>query len=116
VTTEAYAVCARRRERRDMHVAEALGRAAGGSCEQEAAAVWRRTTHEIEREDGRGMAKQPDPDELDVPKWAEPARDKRSTNGASPPGDSEARSCSNPRAALAPKLAHRGAGLWGGRE
>jgi hypothetical protein len=43
VATEAYAVCARRTERRDVHVAEAdseaLGGAAKGSYEQEAAAV-----------------------------------------------------------------------------
>ena len=31
VATEAYAVCARRTERRDVHVAEALGGAAEGS-------------------------------------------------------------------------------------
>jgi hypothetical protein len=40
VATEAYAVCTRQTERRDVHVAEALDGAAEGSYyEQEAAAV-----------------------------------------------------------------------------
>jgi hypothetical protein len=34
VVADAYAVCARRTERRDVHVAEALGGAAEGSYEQ----------------------------------------------------------------------------------
>jgi hypothetical protein len=44
-----YAVCARRTERRDVHVAEALGGAAEGGYEQEAAAV--EEDEEMERED-----------------------------------------------------------------
>jgi hypothetical protein len=47
-----------------VHVAEALGRAAEGSYEQEAAVV--EEDEEIEREDERGVAKRPDLDELDV--------------------------------------------------
>ena len=39
MATEAYAICARRTERRDVHVAEALGGAAECSYEQEAAVV-----------------------------------------------------------------------------
>ena len=49
MATEAYAVCARRTERRDVHVAEALGGAAEGSYEQEAAVV--EEDEEMERED-----------------------------------------------------------------
>ena len=67
MTTEAYAVCARRTERRDVHVAEALGGAAEGSYEQEAAEV--EEDKEMEREDERGVAKRPDLNELDVPEW-----------------------------------------------
>ena len=78
MTTEAYAVCARRTERRDVHVAEALGGAAEGSYEQEAAVV--EEDEEMEREDERGVggeaAKRPDLNELDVPEWAELALDK----------------------------------------
>jgi hypothetical protein len=48
VATEAYAVCARRTERWDVHVAEALGGAAEGSYEQEAAVV--EEDEEMERE------------------------------------------------------------------
>jgi hypothetical protein len=59
--TEAHAVCARRTERRDVHVAEALGGAADGSYEQEAAVV--EDDEEMEREDERGVAKRPDPNE-----------------------------------------------------
>jgi hypothetical protein len=55
VATEAYAVCARRTERRDVHVAEALGGAAEGSYEQEAAVV--EEDEEMEQEDERGVAK-----------------------------------------------------------
>jgi hypothetical protein len=73
VATEAYAVCARRTERRDIHVAEALGGAAKGSYEQEAAVV--EEDEEMEREDERGVAKRPDLNELDVPEWAELALD-----------------------------------------
>ena len=73
-TEEAYAVCARRTERRDVHVAEALGGAAEGSYEQEAAVV--EEDEEMEREDERGVAKRPDLNELDVPEWAELALDK----------------------------------------
>jgi hypothetical protein len=61
-------------ERRDVHVAEALGGAAEGSYEQEAAVV--EEDEEVEREDERGMAKRPDLNELDVPEWAELALDK----------------------------------------
>jgi hypothetical protein len=43
-----------------------LGEAAKGSYEQEAAAEWRRT-ESMEQEDGRGMAKRPYLNELDVP-------------------------------------------------
>jgi hypothetical protein len=39
VATEAYAVCARKTERRDVHVVEALGGAAEYSYGQEAAVV-----------------------------------------------------------------------------
>ena len=74
MATEAYAVCARRTERRDVHVAEALGGAAEGSYEQEAAVV--EEDEEMEREDERGVAKRPDLNELDVPEWAELASDK----------------------------------------
>ena len=74
MATEAYAVCARRTERRDVHVAEALGRPAEGSYEQEAAVV--EEDEEMEREDERGVAKRPDLNELDVPEWAELALDK----------------------------------------
>ena len=74
MSTEAYAVCARRTERRDVHVAEALGGAAEGSYEQEAAVV--EEDEEMEREDERGVAKRPDLNELDVPEWAELALDK----------------------------------------
>ena len=75
MATEAYAVCARRTERRDVHVAEALGGAAeGSSYEQEAAVV--EEDEEMEREDERGVAKRPDLNELDVPEWAELALDK----------------------------------------
>jgi hypothetical protein len=59
---------------RDVHVAEALGGAAEGSCEQEAAVV--EDDEEMEREDERGVAKRPDLNELDVPEWAELALDK----------------------------------------
>ena len=55
-------------------MAEALGAAAEGSYEQEAAAV--DEDEELEREDERGVAKQPDLNNLDVPEWAEPALDK----------------------------------------
>jgi hypothetical protein len=61
VATEAYAVCARRTERRDAHATE-------GSYEQEAAVV--EEGEEMEREDERGVAKRPDLNELDVPEWA----------------------------------------------
>jgi hypothetical protein len=54
-------------------VAEALGVAAEGSNEQEAAVV--EEDEEMEREDGRGVAKRPDLNELDVPEWAELALD-----------------------------------------
>ena len=74
MATDAYAVCARRTERRDVHVAEALGGAAEGSYEQEAAVV--EEDEEMEREDERGVAKRPDLNELDVPEWAELALDK----------------------------------------
>jgi hypothetical protein len=74
VATEAYAVCARRTERLDVHVAEALGAVAEGNYEQEAAAV--EENEETEREDERGVAKRPDLNELDVPEWAELALDK----------------------------------------
>ena len=74
MATEAYAVCARRTERRDVHVAEALGGAAEGSYEQEAAVV--EEDEEMEREDERGVAKRPDLNELDVPEWAELALDR----------------------------------------
>jgi hypothetical protein len=47
-----------------VHVAEALGGAAEGSYEQEAAAV--EEDEEMEREDERGVAKRPDLNELDV--------------------------------------------------
>ena len=73
MATEAYAVCARRTERRDVHVAEALVGAAEGSYEQEAAVV--EEDEEMEREDERGVAKRPDLNELDVPEWAELALD-----------------------------------------
>jgi hypothetical protein len=69
------AVCARRIERRDVHVAEALGGAAEGSYEQEAAVV-EEDDKEMEREDERGEAKRPDLNELDVPEWAELELDK----------------------------------------
>jgi hypothetical protein len=49
VDTEAYAVCARRTERWDVHVAEALGGAAECRCDQEAAAV--EEDEEMERGD-----------------------------------------------------------------
>ena len=74
MATEAYAVCARRTERRDAHVAEALSGSAEGSYEQEAAVV--EGDEEMEREDERGVAKRPDLNELDVPEWAELALDK----------------------------------------
>ena len=54
VATEGHAVCARRTERRDVHVAEALGGAAEGSYEQEAAVV--EEDEEVERADERGVA------------------------------------------------------------
>ena len=54
MATEAHAVCARRTERRDVHVAEALGGAAEGSYEQEAAVG--EEDEEMEREDERGVA------------------------------------------------------------
>jgi hypothetical protein len=57
-----YAVCARRTERRDVHVVEALGGAAEGSYEQKAAVV--EEDEEMEREDERGVAKRPDLNEL----------------------------------------------------
>jgi hypothetical protein len=53
---------------------EALGGAAEGSYEQEAAVV--EEDEEMEREDERGVAKRPDLNELDVPEWAELALDK----------------------------------------
>jgi hypothetical protein len=53
---------------------EALGGAAEGSYEQEAAIV--EEDEEMEREDERGVAKRPDLNELDVPEWAELALDK----------------------------------------
>jgi hypothetical protein len=74
-------------------VAEALGGAAEGSYEQEAAVV--EEDEEMEREDERGVAKRPDLNELDVPEWAELALDKVENGGsycsASPSrdGDSE---------------------------
>ena len=74
MATEAYTVCARRTERRDVHVAEALGGAAEGSYEQEAAVV--EEDEEMKREGERGVAKRPDLNELDVPEWAELALDK----------------------------------------
>ena len=74
MATEAYAVCARRTQRRGVHVAEAQGGAAEGSYEQEAAVV--EEDEEMEREDERGVAKRPDLNELDVPEWAELALDK----------------------------------------
>jgi hypothetical protein len=49
-------------------VVEALGGAAEGSSEWEAAVV---EEEEMEREDERGVAKRPDLNELDVPEWAE---------------------------------------------
>jgi hypothetical protein len=52
-----------------MHVVVALGGTAEGSYEQEAAAV--EEDEEMEREDKRGMVKQPDLNELDVPECAE---------------------------------------------
>jgi hypothetical protein len=48
---------------------EALGGAAEGSYEQEAAVV--EVDEEMEREDERGVAKRPDRNELDVPEWEE---------------------------------------------
>ena len=48
---------------------EALGGAAEGSYEQEAAVV--EEDEEMKREDERGVAKRPDLNELDVPEWAE---------------------------------------------
>jgi hypothetical protein len=54
-------------------VVEALGGAAGGSYEQEAAVV--EEDGEMEREDGRGEAGRPDLSELDVPEWGELALD-----------------------------------------
>ena len=69
MATAAYAVCARRTERWEVHVVEALGGAAEGSYEQEAAVV--EEDEEMEREDERGVAKRPDLNELDVPEWAE---------------------------------------------
>jgi hypothetical protein len=56
-----------------MHVAEALGAAAEGSYEQEAAAV--EEDEETEREDERRVATRPDPNEVDVPESAELALD-----------------------------------------
>jgi hypothetical protein len=50
-------------------VAEALGGAAEGSYEQEAAAV--EEDEEMKREDERGTAKRLDFNELDVPEWVE---------------------------------------------
>jgi hypothetical protein len=67
--TEAYVVCARQTERRDVHVVEAVGGAVAGSYAQEAAAV--EEDEEMEREDERGAAKRPDLNGLDVPDWAE---------------------------------------------
>jgi hypothetical protein len=55
-------------------VAEALGGAAEGSYEQDAALV--EEDEEMERGDERGAAKPPDLNELDVPEWAELALDK----------------------------------------
>jgi hypothetical protein len=55
-------------------VAEALGGAAEGSYEQDAAVV--EEDEEMEREDERGVAKRPDLNELDVPEWAKLALDK----------------------------------------
>jgi hypothetical protein len=55
----------RRTDRRDVHVAEALGGAAEGSYEQEAAVV--EEDEEMEREAERGVAKRPDLNELDGP-------------------------------------------------
>jgi hypothetical protein len=49
------------------HVAEALGGAAEGSYDQEAAVV--EEGEEMEPEDARGVAKQSDLNELDVPEW-----------------------------------------------
>jgi hypothetical protein len=68
VATEAYAVCARRIERRDVHVAEALSGTAECSYEQEAAAVEEEEDEEMEREDERGVAKRPDLAELALDK------------------------------------------------
>ena len=61
-----YAVYARRKERRDVHVVEALGGAAEGSYEQEAAAVEEdeAVPEEMEQKDERGVAKRPDLNEL----------------------------------------------------
>jgi hypothetical protein len=51
--THSYSSSAdRRTERRDVHVTEALGGAAEGSCEQETAAV--EEDEEMDREDERG--------------------------------------------------------------
>jgi hypothetical protein len=52
-----------------VYVVEALGGAAEGSYEQEAAAV--EEDEETEREDERGVAKRPDLNELNVPESAE---------------------------------------------
>ena len=51
-----------------------VSQTAEDSYEQEAAAVEK--DEEMEREDGRGVAKRPDLNELDVPEWAELALDK----------------------------------------
>jgi hypothetical protein len=58
-----------------VQVAEALGAATECSYEQEAAAV--EEDEEMEQDDERGVAKQPDLNELDVPEWAELALDKQ---------------------------------------
>jgi hypothetical protein len=76
VTTEAYAVCARRTEQRDVHVTwrrRWAGRQKAASYEQEAAVV--EEDEEMELEDERGVTKRPDLNELNVPEWAELALD-----------------------------------------
>jgi hypothetical protein len=50
-----------------VHVVEVLGGAAEGSYEQEAAAV--EEDEEMKREDERGIAKRPGPNEPDAPEW-----------------------------------------------
>jgi hypothetical protein len=57
-----------------VQVAEAVGAAAECSYEQEAAAV--EEDEELEQDGERGVAKQPDLNNLDVSEWAELALDK----------------------------------------